>query len=350
MTETGKAIIIGGTPEPIGGVTTMVYRLCHYFSEDIAVLYDLYPRSIKWAPGSVSHEVRPVGKFRTLVWLWRRRERIATSKVYFHFSRTRGLLLLAVLRKRRGTMWIVTLHHGELEAPANPGRFFQRLLTRIVAPKIDRFGVIGEKQDKFYESCGIGANRRIAITPYLPYVDPPAEHRPDLGALRERLLSFKGDRDLIAASGYATALYRHDWVVNYLNTTKHDVCVAICLYGPNRSEMVRRLNEMCTRPDRLLLFEGLSPDEFQEVLKRSTLYVRPTETDSFGIAVAEALALGKTVVASDACPRPDGAFLFDKSSKVAFFEVLDTAISDRKVLSDYSDDNIERIRTLLDIR
>jgi glycosyltransferase involved in cell wall biosynthesis len=344
---TGKIAVVGGTPEPIGGVTNFVYRLCHHFEGQIAVLYDLYPRDKKWKLERIRHEVRPHGIFATGIWIWRCREVLANSSVYFNFSRVRALLLVALLPKGRRSQWIVTLHHGELGSPHAPARLLQRLIMRLVRSKIDRFGVIGKKQDEFYADSGIPAEARFAITPYLPYVDPPKASWLDNSVLKEKLDKLKGNGPLIVASGYATAIYRHDWVVEYLNETDGDISIAVCLYGPERAEMVSQLNETCRKPDRFALFEGLSPDEFHEVLKSAAIYVRPTAVDSFGIAVAEALALGKTVVASNACQRPAGAVIFDKSNKEKFFSALsENIVLENSHMFDV-DENINNIESLL---
>jgi glycosyltransferase involved in cell wall biosynthesis len=347
---TGKFAVVGGTPEPIGGVTNFVYRLCHHFQGQIAILYDLYPGEPKWTLEHVPHEIRPRGLFATGMWIWRCRKVLADSNVYFNFSRVRALLLLALLPKGLGSHWIVTLHHGELGSHRMPARLLQWTIMRLVRSKIDRFGVIGKKQDEFYAENGISSDARFAITSYLPYVDPPKASRLDNSALKKRLEQLKRNGALIVASGYATAIYRHDWVVEYLNEMESDISVAICLYGPDRLEMVSQLNAVCRKPDRFVLFEGLSPDEFHEVLKAAAIYVRPTAVDSFGIAVAEALALGKPVVASNACQRPAGAVIVDKSDKKIFFDVLSKILKEHVSHKFDNTGDIDNIKSLLNLQ
>ncbi|NPV90433.1 MAG: glycosyltransferase family 4 protein [Firmicutes bacterium] len=50
--------------------------------------------------------------------------------------------------------------------------------------------------------------------------------------------------------------------------------------------------------------------EFWPVLMRSSLFIRPTRTDSYGISVAEAITLGVPAIASDVCRRPEGTVTF----------------------------------------
>ena len=45
-------------------------------------------------------------------------------------------------------------------------------------------------------------------------------------------------------------------------------------------------------------------------MKKADLMIRPTCTDGYGISIAEALFFDCPAIASDVCPRPEGAVLF----------------------------------------
>ena len=46
------------------------------------------------------------------------------------------------------------------------------------------------------------------------------------------------------------------------------------------------------------------------LFKKVDLFLRPTNTDGFGISLAEAIHFGTLAIASDVCPRPEGTILF----------------------------------------
>jgi glycosyltransferase involved in cell wall biosynthesis len=63
-------------------------------------------------------------------------------------------------------------------------------------------------------------------------------------------------------------------------------------------------------PFKVTIRKDLSEEEFLAELARCSVFVRPTFADGDSLALREALALGKTVVASDAVPRPPSCILF----------------------------------------
>ena len=80
--------------------------------------------------------------------------------------------------------------------------------------------------------------------------------------------------------------------------------------------------EASSNADRITVTIDLAPQEFQKELAESSVYVRPASTDSLGVAVWEAIALGTPVVASDVCERPVGVRIFPNNDKAKFFQLL----------------------------
>jgi len=73
------------------------------------------------------------------------------------------------------------------------------------------------------------------------------------------------------------------------------------------------------------------PIEYWPIIERSTIFLRPTNTDSFGISVAEAIDLGVPAIASDVCERPQGTILFrrrDAEDLRAKVEAVLTSLED----------------------
>ena len=87
--------------------------------------------------------------------------------------------------------------------------------------------------------------------------------------------------------------------------------IGTLIIGP--TEEARQQIEKLSQNDQSVMFTGpLSHDLALTVMKRLTVFVRPTYTDGDSISVREALALKIPVVASDTDYRPKGVIIFKK--------------------------------------
>ena len=77
-------------------------------------------------------------------------------------------------------------------------------------------------------------------------------------------------------------------------------------------EAKEHLPELALVRDHVLLAGALTPDVTLSVMRRLSVFLRPTYFDGDSVSVREALALGVPVVASDTGFRPDGVILFEK--------------------------------------
>ena len=100
--------------------------------------------------------------------------------------------------------------------------------------------------------------------------------------------------------------------------------------GPEVKSQIKELTDI----DPHLMFTGPMPHEtVLDVMKKLTIFVRPTHTDGDSISVREALALGVPVVASDTYFRPDGVSIFRKGDLHDLVEKLRHAIEQSGDLS-----------------
>lgn len=53
------------------------------------------------------------------------------------------------------------------------------------------------------------------------------------------------------------------------------------------------------------------PVPYPAVINLCDLFIRPTNTDGYGVSIAEAISLQVPAIASDVCPRPEGTLLFE---------------------------------------
>ena len=77
--------------------------------------------------------------------------------------------------------------------------------------------------------------------------------------------------------------------------------------------------------------------QFYPILMKCDVFVRPTNTDGYGISIAEAIFFKVPAVASDVCQRPEGTILFKSR------DINDFILKVKDVL-----DNYERERAKLE--
>jgi glycosyltransferase involved in cell wall biosynthesis len=67
------------------------------------------------------------------------------------------------------------------------------------------------------------------------------------------------------------------------------------------------------------------------VIKRASVFLRPTTSDGDSISLREALHFNVPVVASDAAPRPAGSILFASRDQAEFNSAISTALQSGEV-------------------
>lgn len=320
-----KTIIIGGVPQPVGGVTGYIYRFCHHLPDYVNAVIDLYPSPKKWSIGNVTLIHNKGGKINTLAWLISSILKVMTSRqIYFNFSSTKFLKVAALTPKLPWQTWILTLHHGELETSNGLGVF-----EKIGLKRMNRIGHIGSKQRKFYLDYKCEESKLHPVVPFLPYVTPPADAKSFDVAFSKSLNNIRQKhKKILVASGYPTSIYNHEWILDYMADyeSTDDVALVLCLYGSDSENRWDILKDIAEANSNVYLFEHLQPDAFQEVLQIADIYLRPNDADSYGVAVGEAISLGKIAIASDACDRFPGAQIFHVGDKQVFYSLVDKAI------------------------
>ncbi|MEH6467295.1 MAG: hypothetical protein V7722_06655, partial [Porticoccus sp.] len=166
-----RIYIVGGLPEPVGGVTNFLYRFSSRYKDQLGRVLDLYPAENKWSVAGLDCIVRPNSKFLSIFWMAYQMFRCDSGIVYFNFSSPRSLLLLLLLPKLKGVSWALTLHHGELAESVKEAPVLFQKLSNIALKRVDRIGFISEKQYAFYKDSSVNDGRLYNISTYLPYVD-----------------------------------------------------------------------------------------------------------------------------------------------------------------------------------
>jgi len=307
-----KVIIIGGIPSPIGGVTSYIYRLITTFPVFFSNIYDLYPHKDKFHSSFV-----PLHVFKGY-WDYKFLQSIISKKditFHFNFSTTKSLLLFLFLYKRQSTVWILTLHNGDLNSD-----FIPQCVINFLLNKFDKVVALSKLQQQYYKSS---ANIKFQIVNMDPFV--PCDYDTDLQIPVEynKFKNVNVNKSIILMNGYCKPFYKFEDGIEFV-MKNINYCLVIVLYG-DRDPMYRALLEnRAACSNNILFLEGVEQSVFFKLLKDIDIYLRANTVDSFGIAVADAVCLGKKVLASDICERFHGAQVFKTFDKKDMFRKLES--------------------------
>jgi glycosyltransferase involved in cell wall biosynthesis len=328
--------LIGSYPPPYGGVSVHIKRLKSFLERqgiDVTVLAD---------PGSGSDGGRVIAKRLGLPWYLKQALPGARRLFHFHTSgidsaRLRALSLLA----RCGRKVILTLHSlrepaGGRERGFGAGalRSFSRIIC--VGPAI---------QDRLLE-LGVPEERVSVISPYLP-PERSDETRQAIAPEVDRFL--RSRRPIFTASAYRLTFHDNQDVYGL------DLCIDLCReLLPDHPQLgfvfalpaIGDEGYFAAMQERIAA-SGIgdhfcfarSATEYWPIIERSTVLVRPTSTDSYGVSVMEAIDLGVPAIASDVCRRAPGAILFRSRDFESLLEtsrrVLGNLVEYRDALTKY---------------
>lgn len=300
-------ILVGGFPEPIGGVTTFVRRLAAS-DKRIEEVVDIFFGKAKEVPDGYSGKYHALNnKFFGYVYLCFRMMAWRNKYVHFNFSSLKSLMFFLFLPKN-GTKWILMLHHGVLESQL-PNRLVGHLLRRF-----EHIICMSESQYASYRKLGVGEEQLTKASSYVR----PQPSRPDEKFQRE-VDSYFSAKPTFVASGYPTTANNFDWCIRFVGG-REEYQLALFVYGEGSEKT--EIQEQQRKFKNVLVYWNQKEENFNYALSRAKCYLRPSMRDSFGIAVADAVSYGVPVLASDVCPRYQGAATF----KITTYESFENAL------------------------
>lgn len=308
--------LVGPLPEPIGGVSTYCNRcvcgdLAHLYGEVV----DVYQHKNKLENVSqVKHHVAPHNAiFGKLMWFWRKISFTNSQVVHFNFSSVNSLffLLICIKMDRR---WVLMLHNGRLKK----GNFFQQILIKLALEKFDKILALSPKQIEYYAQFDF-TDKLELMDSYLP----PVIEKKSGDYLFSHVFT-KFDK-VVLGSGYSLDIYRFDFIVKFAENNP-EIGVIIVVYGNSTKDIVELLTWAKQQFSNFFVFNAMPESEFLYLLSIASVYVRPNDVDSFGIACADAILLNTPVVASDVCTRFVGCALFETGNYSHFEQSVNNAL------------------------
>lgn len=316
-----RVVLIGSLPPPIGGVSSHVLRLAAALrGRGVASLVlDLYPDPRKRPFGSW-HRISPY-RSRLLALIWACLSLRGGDIVHLHLSRVSGAVAaIPVLWLAPGRRLIVTLHDGDQQLILSGAGAFARWLTGILLPRLSRLVVLSELQEAFYRSLGVSGDRMVRWTKA-----PPLSVQPDETELPSALRGLRpiergGESVVLVTSGYLAPSYRFELALDLHRALleRGPSQLVLCFYGQDDPAYATRIREAAAATPFVTVVETLSPAGFLALLARTSIYLRPSLIDSYGLAISEALDVGARALASDVCARDPRCMVFATGDKAEF--------------------------------
>ena len=300
-----ETIIIGGIPNPIGGVTTFLSRLIKAYSQYVVMLLDLYPSEDKRIPKNFfGHYKLAKNKLIAIFLVFLAQLKYRDKDFFFNFSSGNSLVFFIFLPKINNE-WSLMLHHGHLSSK------LPRFITKIILVKFDRIYALNQRQEEFYRGFKSDLNI-IQETSYVPAT------LVDIEDIEKEVLLDKINQGykILVGSGFPRPLYQHHLLIDLVSKNQN-LFLFLFLYGDG--ELKGELLNL--KHPRVVVFLDKDEDVFNFYLSKSNLYLRPTLEDSFGIACADAVEFGVPVVASNVCKRYSGVHTYELNSDQEFYEL-----------------------------
>lgn len=229
------------------------------------------------------------------------------SKVYI------GICNKIFFRKRKK---ILTIHGDSKDLFENNKFLMKRALNTF-----DSIICVKKEDKKYLQSMGINK-----VIYEIPAYIKPIEDEEDFVNIPKSVWNFiNNSKFLICANGWIRFynnedLYGIDMLIELIKKIKseiQDISLLIALLGTDMHNEYEKLyyEELKGKiisyklQDNIMIFE-VKDTEFYPILKKSKLFIRPTNSDGYGVSIAEALNYNVPSIASNVCNRPEGTIIF----------------------------------------
>ena len=152
----------------------------------------------------------------------------------------------------------------------------------------------------------------------------------DITTASKKIKKIKGKNYGIVWSGQCLEIYDPLTVVRAFICTLRDRSdlikivgeLDIYLYGEVDESLFSRIEKLASGDTQINIHVGVSENMFTNALSHSWAYIRTSKVDSHCVALHDALAMDRVVIASDIPGRPKGCILFGKGNWVELAETI----------------------------
>jgi glycosyltransferase involved in cell wall biosynthesis len=307
-----KIALFGTYPPPYGGRSVHIKRLAkNLVDQNVEVHIYSNTGVLKKRKGLKLRKTKSI-----LFYIFKEKYDI----LHFHDRNFRLIAILVFLSKILKYKTILT-YHSFRDDPQSYN-LIEKLFFRYCIKRIDQFICVGTNEKEKLSQYVSNSKIKI-IHSYLH----PFEDEEDYHLIPYDVRKFiENSNFLITANGNikffnSEDMYGFDLLIellNYLvNHKGYHIQLLLAILGVNEQtkdekEYYNLLHKKIQRYklNKYVCIYEVKDTELFPILKRSKLFIRPTNTDSYGISIAEAIYAGIPAIASDVCKRPIGSILF----------------------------------------
>lgn len=326
-------LITGAYPPPFGGMSVYVQRLSEYLRRR-GHRVDVYERIDDKPLSPLAH----VFSFRSK---WRFYRAILFAKrydiVHINESVWRQRAVIMWLAKISGARVVLTLHsfREEITSAKSVSPWIKTVLRNC-----DYIISSGQAEtDKVQRAV----HRTERVETLSPFIAPniTIKHKP----LPTEIEAFIASHDNIISANASNLDFHHGKdiygidlmlrLTERVNVTKR-VGTVFCLSKMTNQayfDNIMKIIKDKELHDHFLFYYGTV--EMWRIIKSSSIFIRPTRTDSYGISVAESIYCQTPAIASDVCKRAVGTILFKSEDEDDLYQKTMALLNDEHVV-DYS--------------
>jgi len=348
MNKNLKIALIGVYPPPYGGISVHIQRLNEQLKKKgfECIIYDLFGKR-----GIIQKNVKFVKNSK--VWMLKYFLGAKEDIVHYHGGELKSLYFLMILvlfslfsvvRKKNVIFTIHSFKHN-----IHNINLLYRFIFWMVKKADICFIAIGPQIKKKIMSLGIEPKNIEVIPSFIP----PAIREQDIAEIPNEIWDFMDNHSPVISANAAiisfynnTDLYGIDMCIDLcanLRQSHPDIGFVFCLPDVNNSVYFEKMKQRIIEKDLENIFLFVTKQhQLYPIIRRSNVFVRPTNTDGYGVSIAEAIYLKVPAVASDVCPRPAGTILFKSRDIEGFTSKV------KEVLNNYGQEvaKLENIKNI----
>lgn len=305
-----KIALIGPYPPPYGGISVHIQRMAaHLEAEGIeCIIYD--------DSGTEKNEKNVICINNLKSWLPKYFFFAKEDIIHYHTPNW-ILRIIFGLMSFLGKKTIISIHGESLNDSLKSAGWFRKKIIIFALKHTSFIIALNPKIKELALSIGV-KSKNIEI---IPSFIPPAVREEDIAEIPQEVWDFIDSHSpVISANAFRISYYNNQDLYGI------DMCIDLCAnlrqYYPKIGlvfclpdigdyeyfkKMKQRITEKGIENNFLFITEQY---QFYPILMKSTVFVRPTNTDGDAVSIREALYFKVPAVASDAVLRPEGTILF----------------------------------------
>lgn len=329
-------ILIGMYPPPYGGVSVHIKRLYEKLKQNISI-------------NILATNKNKNFKYRKLKKIIFNFPFFKEDCIYhFHDSAVKILSFTGFLNFISKKKVIVTIHNNRLEENyKNSNKIFKFLLKSFIK-YINHIILVSDYLKPFLIECGM-KEKNISVIP--AYINPVINEKDYLKIDKEVWDFIENSKNknekIITGNGNIRFfnnedLYGLDLLIELIyllkkNNYKISLIFALLGYESQTKEERIYFESLLEKIQEYQIEENIfiykvKDTEYYPILDKTDIFIRPTNTDGYGISVTEAIHLKKPAIASDVCKRQEGTIYFKSR------DIKDLLEKTKSVLNNYDEE------------